>query len=300
MNAVLAPQPDDWSGIHADIPADVYHQRRLDLATASGLKQMLRSPAHFRHWVQNPDDDKTSPALTFGRALHCAILEPDVFLRRYAVVEAGAPKYPTSAQWNAKKSNPESDAAKAWWRTWEANNAGRTRLSLDDYDRAQRMADSARAHPVAAGLVTGGDRETTFRWVDEATGLQCQARADLYASGEFLMDVKTCRDASPEGFSRAVAGYQYDLQAAHYVEGVRACGDSIRWFVFLAIESEAPFVCNPCLLDAKAEERGWLLRHRAIAKQAECLKTGRWPGYSEGLTELHLPTWAHYGIEEAA
>ena len=300
MNAARAPQPDTWSGIFPTIPAAQYHQRRVDVASASGLKQMLRSPAHFKHWATHPEDDKTSPALTFGRALHAAILEPDVFLRTYAVVEAGAPKYPTAAQWNAKKSNPESEAAKAWWKEWEANNAGRIRLSLDDYDRAQRMADSARSHPVAAGLVVGGDREITFRWVDEATGLQCQSRADLYARGEFLMDVKSCRDASAEGFARAVAGYHYDLQAAHYVEGVRACGDSIRWFVFLAIESEAPYVCQPFVLDAKAEERGWNLRQRAITRQAECLRTGRWPGYSEQLGEVHLPTFAFYNLEDNA
>jgi hypothetical protein len=299
MNAALA-NPDTWSGIFPTIPAAQYHQRRLDVATASGLKHMLRSPAHFRHWATHPEDDKASPALTFGRALHSAILEPDVFARTYAVVEAGAPKYPTPAQWNAKKSNPDSEAAKAWWTEWEANNAGRIRLSLDDYDRAQRMADSARSHPVAAGLIVGGDREITFRWHDEATGLACQSRADLYAPGEFLMDVKSCRDASAEGFARAVHSYTYDLQAAHYVEGIRACGDAIRWFVFLAIESEAPYVCQPFVLDAQAESRGVTLRQRAITRQAECLRAGRWPGSSEQLGEVRLPAFAFYGIEDNA
>lgn len=297
MNAQLQ-SVDNWSGVFPDIPDNTYHQRSLDIASASGLKQVLRSPAHFRHWVRNPEDDKESPALTFGRALHMAILQPDVFIRTYAVVEANAPKYPTSAQWNAKKSSPESDAAKAWWREWEVNNAGRIRLSLADYDRARFMADSARAHPVAAGLIVGGDREITFRWEDPVTNLKCQARADLYAAGEFLMDIKTCRDASSEAFARAVASYLYDVQEAHYVEGIRANGDAIRWFVFLAIESEAPYACNPCFLDAKANERGWALRQRAITRQAQCLQAGRWPAYGDGLTEIHLPTWAHYLTEE--
>jgi hypothetical protein len=294
MNAALA-NPDTWSGIFPTIPAAQYHTRRLDVASASGLKQVLRSPAHFKHWAEHPEDDKSSPALTFGRALHAAILEPDVFLRTYAVVEAGAPKYPTPAQWNAKKSNPDSEAAKAWWKEWEANNAGRIRLSLDDYDRAQRMADSARSHPVAAGLIVGGDREITFRWHDEATGLACQSRADLYAPGEFLMDVKSCRDASAEGFARAVVSYQYGLQHAHYLEGIRACGDAIRWFVFLAIESEAPYVCQPYVLDSHAESLGIAQRQRALTLQSKCLTTGRWPGYSEQLGELTLPAWAFYG-----
>ena len=42
----------------------------------------------------------------------------------------------------------------------------------------------------------------------------------------------------------------------------------------------------------------WTLRQRALRKQAECLRTGRWPGYSEALNELSLPTYAFYGITE--
>jgi exodeoxyribonuclease VIII len=158
----------------------------------------------------------------------------------------------------------------------------------------QGMAESARSHPIARGLLAGGDREVTFRWQDEETGIHAKCRADLYAAGEFLLDLKSCRDASPEGFARAVAAYQYDVQQAHYLSGIRANGDSIRWFVFLAIESEAPYVCQPHILDARAEERGWNLRQRALTKQAECLRTGRWPGYSEALNELALPAYAYY------
>ncbi len=298
MNAQLKPHFPNRV-ILDEAPA-TYHQRRLDEASASGLKQMLRSPAHFAHWCKTPDDDKESDALTFGRAFHCATLEPAVFIRTYAVVERGAPRYPTAAQWNAKgKRAPDSQAAVDYWTEWNANTAGRIRMSQTDYDRARWMADSARAHPVAAGLLTGGDREVTLRWQDEETGLGCKARADLYAPGEFLMDLKSCRDASAEGWGRAVASYHYDLQQAHYIEGVRRNGDAIRWFVFLAVESEAPYVAQPHVLDARAEERGWNLRQQAIKRQAECFKAGRWPGYSDELIETSLPTWAFYGIDNA-
>lgn len=297
MNAQLQPQPQGV--IERGIAPEVYHQRSLDIATASGLKRLLRSPAHFRHWVKTPDDDKESAVLTFGRALHCAVLEPERFLKAYAVVEPGAPSYPTAKQWNAKgKRTPDSQAAIDYWTEWNANNRGRVRMSATDYDRARAMADSVRMHPVAAGLLVGGEREVTFRWRDEESGVACKSRADLYAPGEFLMDLKSCRDASPEGFARAVHSYTYDLQAAHYVEGVRAGGDAIRYFIFLAVESEAPYVCQPYLLDAAAEQRGYTLRRQAIKRQAECLRSGRWPGYSDQLSEIHLPAFAFYNIEE--
>lgn len=259
---------------------------------------MLQSPAHFKHFVEQGDTD--TEAFAFGRAFHAAVLEPDVFDAQFVVVPGDAPRYPTPAQWGAKKRTADSEAAVQWWSAWEAANGGKQRLSASDYDRIRRMADSVRAHPVAAGLLVGGEREITFRWQDEATGLACKARADLYLAGEYLMDLKTCRDASPEGFARAVAGYHYDLQQAHYIEGIRACGDAIRWFVFLACETEAPYVCQPHVLNVQAEQRGVALRTRAITRQAQCVAENRWPGYSDQLNELSLPAWSFYGIEEAA
>lgn len=297
MNAQLAPAPSSFVGAEAP---ERYYVRRLDEASASGLKQLNRSAAHFAHWCRTPDDDKESAALTFGRAFHCATLEPDVFGRTYAVSEANAPPYPAARSWNAKgKRTPDSQAAVDYWTAWNANNPGRIRISRGDYDKARRMADSVRAHPVAAGLLVGGDREVTMRWTDPDTGIRCKSRKDLYLRGEFVMDLKSCRDASAEGFARAVTAYSYDLQEAHYVEGAKQCGDLyLRHFIFLAVESEAPYVCQPYILDPAAEERGWNLRQRAIRRQAECLKTGRWPGYSDQLTELTLPAFAFYGIDD--
>ena len=292
MNAQLQEQPR--AGIFHNEAPGTYYKRRLDEASASGLKQMLRSPAHFKHWCEHPDDDKQSPALTFGRAMHCAVLEPDVFASTYLVLPADAPQRPTAAMLGAKKRSPESEARCAWWAAWDADNAGKIMLSASDYDRVQGMAESARSHPIARGLLAGGDREVTFRWQDEETGIHAKCRADLYAAGEFLLDLKSCRDASPEGFARAVAAYQYDMQMQHYLSGIRANGDSIRWAVLLAIETEAPYVCQPHILDVRAEERGWNLRQKAIKRQAECLRTGRWPGYSDALNELALPAYAYY------
>lgn len=296
MNAQLQSAPTGC--VLLDEAPEVYYQRRLDEANASGLKLMLRSPAHFAAWVADPSADKSSPALEFGRAFHMATLEPDVFDRSYVVVPADAPRYPTAAQWNAAKSSPDSLAAKDWWREFNEANAGKERLALTDYERARRMAESVREHPVAAGLLVGGDREVTFRWRDEETGVACKARADLYLGGEYLMDLKSCRDASHDGFARAVTTYQYSVQQAHYVSGIKACGDNIRWFLFLCVETDFPYVCQPYILDARAEELGFNLRTKAIKRQAECLRTGRWPGYSDEIAELSLPSYAYYAETE--
>ena len=293
MNAQMATtQP--VTGVFYNEPAEVYYRKRLDECNATGMKHMLRSPAHFKHYIEG-EDDKDTPAKTFGRMFHCASLEPDVFAKTYVVLPENAPRDLRRFR-DAKKPSVETLTSIEWWDKWEADNRGKVMVSRADYDKSQFMGDSVRAHPVAAGLLAGGHREVTMRWADEETGIACKLRADLYEPGEFMMDLKSCMDASEEGFARAIAGYKYDMQGAHYLDGVRANSDRIKWFIFLACESTAPFVCQPYVLNVDAEERGWKLRQKAIKRQAECLRTGQWPGYSDSIKEISLPTWAFYQL----
>jgi len=297
VNAQLQPSYEA-NRIILDEPDEVYFQRRLDEANSTGLKLIdARSPAHFHWYTTHPEEDNATAAKTFGKAFHCAILEPDAFHKRYIVLPEDAPLRPTKAMLEAKKPSPESIARQDWWAQWSHMAAGREILSANDYERAMRMGDSARAHPLASGLIAGGDREVTFRWIDPRTGMKCKARVDLNAPREFMLELKSCEDASREAFARAVTNYRYDLSMAHYVDGAAQCGEPVRRFVILACESQAPFVCQPYILDAMAEQRGWAIRERAITKQAACVASGKWPGYSETVEELTLPAWAFYGTD---
>lgn len=289
-----------------DEPGEVYYRRALDEVSNSGMKVIdTRSPAHFAHWVADPDAGAETPALRFGKALHCAVLEPERFALDYCVLPAGAPDRPTAAMLNAKNPGASSLARQAWWSDWDAAHGGQVILSAADYDRIRGMADSAHKNPITAGLISGGHREMTMRWeevVDLPDGrvvpMQCKARVDNWLPElAMFVDVKSTADASPEAFGKSVASYRYHVQHCHYGAGSKACGISIDYFVFLAIESEPPYVCAPYRIDAAAEERGYQLRDRAMQRQAQCLADGQWPGYSDGasISSVSLPGWAFYG-----
>ena len=48
-----------------------------------------------------------------------------------------------------------------------------------------------------------------------------------------MFDIKTCQDASPTGFAKAVRDYGYDIQAAFYKHVMHLEGrDSKRFFLF--------------------------------------------------------------------
>lgn len=279
-----------------------YYRRSLTVANNTGLKIIdERSPAHFKHWVEHPDADRETPALRFGKALHCAVLEPVVFDRTYCILPADAPDRPTQAMLNAKNPSASSLARMDWWAAWTAEHGDKTVLTASDYDRVLGMAESARRHPIAAGMLAGGKREVTLYWTEDVelpdgtvVAIECKARVDLWDEElAFFMDLKSTLDASAEGFGRSAVNYRYHVQHCHYGEGAKACGLDLRAFLFLAIESEPPYVCAPHTLPVALEEKGYELRDRSLRKQAACILSNTWPGYNDtGIITTAAPGWA--------
>ena len=64
-----------------DMPAADYHEAKA--LSKSGLDQFRKSPAHFRAWQDGKTQNESSPALEFGTAAHCAVLEPERFILTY-------------------------------------------------------------------------------------------------------------------------------------------------------------------------------------------------------------------------
>lgn len=99
-------------------PAEYHGLERL---SSGGVKQMLRSPAHYRQWKDTPTIP--SPAMQFGSAVHCMVLEPHKVEQVIAVMPDDAPD---------KRSN----SGKAWHAEFALNCAGKVVLSAEDNARA--------------------------------------------------------------------------------------------------------------------------------------------------------------------
>lgn len=290
MSAVLTIQPGT---IHLGIPAEVYHRRELGVVSAGVLRRLNeQTPAHYRAWVDEQDDDDT-PAKVFGRAYHDRVLLPDLFARRYVGEPVGAPHRPTDAMRNAKSPNQSSIERVAFWNKWDAENAGKIVLSAGDFARIEAMHTALMLDPEIAELLCEGDSEVTLRWTDEETGLSCKARADRWNRRKRIMaDLKTTEDASPRGFGRSVVEYGYDITHAHYSEGARACDEPIEKYVLIVQEKRKPYLCALYQLDEQAEARGYEIRQRGMNTMAACMASGNWPGYPRGIQPLSLPGWA--------
>ena len=298
MNAQLLPAPElglssFTPGIYQDVPAEVYHRRELGVVNNGALKILSgKTPAHYIAWVQSTEDDDTA-ALVFGRALHCAVLEPELFAATYVEPVEHPHQRPTSIQRNAKKPSQSTLDAIAYWDAWELANAGKIEITLAEKQRLLGMSASIRRHPLASRLLKGGTAEETIVWDDPRTGLRCKARADYHtAERGVLVDLKTTEDASEKGFMLSVARYGYHLQHAHYASAFHALGEELRAFLFVAVEKEPPYACAVYCLDAEAEARGIELRDRAMDTLSDCLRADFWPAYSHRIHQIPLPAWA--------
>lgn len=80
MNAIVDQFLMGGEGIYRDVPNEIYHGDRTAVSS-SGLKLLLRSPAHFV--AGQGASEETTAALEFGTALHTALLEPEKYREQY-------------------------------------------------------------------------------------------------------------------------------------------------------------------------------------------------------------------------
>jgi hypothetical protein len=244
--------------------------KRVHIST---LKSARRSAAHYRHAVQYPPKDKTHFAL--GRATHLAVTQPELF-------EAVVTVWP-------------ADLGRRYGKRWDAfkdEHEGKTILTAAEHAECVAMAHAVRSNPLALEFLTGGHAEAPMLWTDPETGIDCKGLVD-FVTPRGIVDLKTTKDASIEGFGREVWRYGYHLQAAFYVDGWASSHKGVRLpFVFIAVEKEPPYVCTIFRAPDDVLERGREEVRELLALVKTCREQKRWPGYAEGIVDLVLPRWA--------
>lgn len=274
-------------GVYDGMPAETYHGDPVPAGSLSsgGVKRLLppSCPAKYRYWADNPAEHKAE--FDFGHAAHKLVLGVGPEL----VEIAG-----TGSDENAWRTNDDKAAVEA------AHAAGQIPLKPRDMATVVAMAAAIRAHPVASRLFQPGQgaAEQSAFWVDERFGLWRRARFDwvphwMTESGRLLIpDYKTTRAADEESLRRELVRLGYDMTAAWYEDAARSVGlakDVCYLFVFQ--EKEPPYVVSVMQPDVVAVKRGELRNRLAMSIYAECVESGVWPGFVDGVGLLPLPDW---------
>ncbi|AET91062.1 Exonuclease VIII, 5' - 3' specific dsDNA exonuclease [Burkholderia sp. YI23] len=263
---------------------EAYHA--MEPVSKSGLDSIDLSP--FIFWSRHRDPRRPAPREKQGQLegalAHCAVLEPKEFEKRYIVGKA------------IHRGTKE-------WKEFVAAHPEHTAIQPDQYEAATRQAVSVRALPEIGEVLEQGAAEVSAFWVDEETGMECRCRPDFVhdvdADSVILLDLKTFSDPSPNEFSRQCARKAYAKQASFYTDGYeKASGKTVRAFIFIAVGNEWPYAASAMMLDEESLEAGRRHYKRNLRTYAECMRSGEWPGFSNGITLIRLPMWAMERAEE--
>lgn len=280
------PEP----GVYPGTPFDEY--LAWEAASNSVLGELLRSPAHARVKME-PEEESDTPARVFGRAVHCAILEPARFAREYALEpDITGPEY---EQYKSPRSTKRYKEACA-----EIEASGATIMKAEGMEALRTMQSAVRGHPSSGVILDGeGPAESSIVWTDPATGVPVKIRPDWIAEDVgAVVDLKTTADASPEAFMRDFFNYGYHRQAWLYLTGCREAGFDVEHYTILAVEKTRPF--GTYVYRVRDDVMEWAEREvRPLLNSfAHCMETGEWPAYPTGVQLINLPPWAYDRIDE--
>lgn len=282
-----APTLRPADGVYYGMPAADYHA--VESMSASGAKKIRKSPAHFRLMRDTPSEPTAQ--MQFGTCVHNGALEPDSLATRVVGGPDEAPTRPSSKQLSAKKPSPDTLSAIAFWESFDAEHAGKIILSRHDFDRARRCIDAVHEHPAARYLLEDAQIEVSIFWQDKLFEVPCKARLDARKHGG-IVDLKTCQDASPEGFARAIGAYDYHEQGWAYFSGCEHVLDATpEFFAFVCVETEPPHAVAVYHLGRESLMAGARLWDEALSRYKAALAAGKWTGYPETINTINAPRW---------
>lgn len=185
----------------------------------SALKQgQGRTGMHIQTYLDGVERTD-SASFKFGRALHQAILQPEIF----------------ATSWTIKPGV----------KTTTVDGM------LSESEAAHITAIAAKFH--ALGLQIE-QTELAMTW--ERDGYACKGSIDAITVDGHLLDLKTTDDASPKAMAASSWRFGYHSQLAYYRQGLIANGIEVKTCLIIALEKAPPYSVGVYRLGDYALQRG--------------------------------------------
>lgn len=250
------------------LPFDEY--LAIPALSHSGMKDLAISPLRFWFRNINPDriPEEPTPEMTFGSAVHCAVLEPDKYDERYIceidetdfvgclrtvgdmrewasgrnVKLKGTLKPELIAQVQA--IDPNVPILDVELERFQQESAGRIVLKKADWSRVAGCARALAEEPEIIRMLSEGRPEISLFATDPEMGVPLKCRMD-WMGANVILDLKTfvCKHGNSvdKSVANAIWFEGYHRQARFYTMVRRLCDPSWRGdFVIAMVESQAP------------------------------------------------------------
>ena len=280
-----------YSGLVHGLDEHLYH--RQPGLSSTGAKKILQSPAHYRHYMEHPEEPKAG--FDLGSAVHSKVLGVGAQIAVYP--DGNGPErfeYDGTELDNVLASNGaiSTKAAKAF--EADARDRGLIPVKRVTARVVDIMAESVLSNPTVKALLASGQPEVSMFATDPDTNIELRGRLDWL--GARIVDLKTTAgDASEEDFAKQVFRLGYDVQFAHYEHIYHLITGENPPYLFAVVETNAPYLTGVHML---GNDEVLMARRRAKEareRYARCRDTGVWGGYqtrSGGpIGILQAPVW---------
>ncbi len=304
---------------YLNMPNETYHAHKS--ISKSGLDKFDIDPYKF----YNSKPMKQTQAMKMGSAIHCSVLEPDLFEKEYAVEpdwsdclssDAAMKQFLKSvgrAGYSSLKTydlaimcfecEPEIKIQFVEKSLWLAEFPNAEIITIAEMEKIKGMQKAVWAHDEARRLLKAqGYCEISGFARDNETGTICRHRFDKLANidGEWWgVDLKKTQDVREFKFSRTISDYRYHVQDAFYSDQFEwITGEKLAGFKFIAVEEEYPHkVAVYELCDVSKQIGGEAYRHN-LNMYAEYESGAIKAHNNSGSEVISLPEWVLRQFEE--
>lgn len=301
-----------------DLSNDDYHgEKYADYISGSNIAVVLeKSPAHLRY-----AERKETEALLFGTAMHCAILEPDVYEKAF-IRDISKDDYPDALTSDAAikawlkargisgystKKTPEliemvrntGEDIQIWSelkQSFDESAEGKVIVSKDGFEKIEMMKKT----------IVGYYPKYFSNFIPEISligsldGIKVKVRLDMIYTDkngdEWIVDLKSCVSAEPEKFGRdAHKLHYYEKMALQHDCFTVAFGRKPAGVILLAQEKEYPFIPQAYVMTEEQITEGRVNYRDAMYWINDCMRGDSWPAYGGGIQELSTPGYVKLG-----
>lgn len=250
------------------------YRKALGLSQSS-LKIFSKSAAHYL--ASTEEQAEPTDAMILGSVFHAMMLQPDEAKNLYAV---------------KLKMDGRSKEGRAYNENFAIENAGKFVINVEQEAQLKDMCKSILAHPKASQLLADSDYKElpVFGTYPTPYGdVRLKGLIDAYDSKNgFVNDIKTCEDASPEGFRKAIWDRRYDFQDVQYSWLLENAGKPVNQFNFICVEKKPPYAVAVYSINADSLLKSAGRWEDLVIEFGACTSSGIWKAYSDEIVELSL------------
>lgn len=289
-------------GVYDNITIEDYHSNTTHLS-ATTLKVARESLRHFDWYRSGRIVREDKPQFSFGNAFELALLAPNEYLQKVAVMPESEWFEEVKAAKPDVKTIRNTTIYKDRLGFWSSENTGKyviNETGTESFETIEEMLSSCYQDKVIQGLIKNTEYQLSLFWTDPTTGIQLKTRPDICKRKKnVIVNLKTTIDGSPEGFTKDLKKWDYPLQACVEISGCLRTGimDKVDNYFWLVVEKVPPF--NATIYEFQDTDIAAVMDSYdfLLSRLKKAQEQNKYPGYSDqadneyGILQAKLPAW---------